>query len=42
MSILLQLQVDIADDLIHPTHTIDLKYLSISFILDKQRRIYII
>ena len=42
MSILLQLQVDITDDLIYPTHNIDFEYLSITFILDKLRRLYII
>ena len=39
MSILLQLQVDITDDLINPTHNIDFKYLSLLFILDKLRKI---
>ena len=35
MSILLQLQVDITDDLIYPTYNIDFEYLSILFILDE-------
>ena len=35
MSILLQLQVDMTDDLIYPTYNIDFEYLSILFILDE-------